>query len=181
MTKLFPMVVIVILHFITTAFAGVNEKQYELPNHGVLLINVPNTWVDQIRHPPGGLPPTIRFSQESGEKFEILFTPMWKTPRAPANFGTEESIKQMVEGAALNVSSQAVEKNIKVNKIKGSNVGFYFSATDKAPKPGEYKFMSQGAIGINEIMGTFTILTSSPNSAVIDKAIEMFGNLKHPR
>lgn len=170
---------IVVLFISTSTFAGFDKKSFELPNHGVLLINVPSTWIDQIKYPPGGLPPTIRFSQKTGEKFVILFTPMWKMPMAQANFGTPEGIKQMVEGAALNVSTQAVEKNIKVKEIGGPNVGFYFSATDKAPKPDEYKFMNQGAVGINEIVGTFTILTNSLNSPVIEQAIKMFGSLKH--
>ena len=147
------LVVFIIFIFNNPSFAGANEKRYELPNHGELLINVPGTWKDQIKYPPGDLPPTIRFSQKSGEKFTIVFTPLWKMPTAPANFGTAESIQQLVKGAASSVSSQAVEKNIEVKKINGSNVGFYFSATDKAPKPGEYKYMTQGAIGVNEIMG----------------------------
>ncbi len=169
------------LLFATNVFAGFNEKSYELPGHGVLLMNVPNTWADQIRQPPGGLPPTIQLSQISGEDFVILVTPIWKTPNAPANYGSAEGIKQMVEGAALNASSQAVETNIVVKEVSGSNVGFYFTATDKAPKPGEYEFLCQGVVGVNEIMVTFTILTHSSDSPAIEQAMKMVSSLQHSR
>ena len=173
------LIVIVSCLFSSYAIAGTTEKRYELPNHGVLLLNVPDKWVDQVRRPPADLPPTIRFTQQTGEQFEILFTPLWKMPGAQVDFGTARGIKNLVEGAAMEVASQAVEKNIIVKELSGSNIGYYFSATDKAPKPGEYKYMSQGAVGINEIMATFTILTNSPEAEVVDQAITMFGNMKH--
>lgn len=178
MTKLIS-ILIMILFVTTGVLAEFNQKSYELPNHGVLSIEVPNTWNDQVNNTPGGLPPTIRFSQQSGEKFEIYFTPIWKTPTAPANFGTTESIKQMVQGAAMNASTQAVEKSITVKEIGGLNKGFYFTATDKAPKPGEYKILTQGVVGINEIIGTFTILTNDSSSAEAEQAIKMFGSLRY--
>jgi len=173
------LILIVSCLFSNCLYAGVAEKRYELPNHGVLLLNVPDKWIDQVRRPPGNLPPTIRFIQLTGEQFEILFTPLWKMPGARVDFGTVQGIKNLVEGAAVEASSQAVEKNINVKELTGSNIGYYFSATDKAPKPGEYKYMSQGAVGINEIMGTFTILTNSPDSKVVEQAINMFGNMRH--
>ena len=43
-------------------FASPTTKSYELPNHGALLINVPQEWKDQVRYPPGKLPPTITWS-----------------------------------------------------------------------------------------------------------------------
>jgi len=177
--KIIKIIMVFVFVFSGSAFGGSKEKKYDLPNHGVLLLNVPDAWVDQVRYPPGGLPPTIHFSKSSGERFEILLTPMWKMPGAPSGFGTKESVRQLVSGSAHNASSQAVEKNIVVKQIEGPNVGYYFTATDKAPPPGEYKYMSQGAFVVSELMGTFTILTSNPNSEVIGQAISMLGKSKH--
>jgi len=173
------LIVIVSYLFSSCILAGSVEKRYNLPNHGVLLLNVPDKWSDQVRRPPRDLPPTIYFTQQTGEQFEILFTPLWKMQGARADFGTAQGIKSLVENAAIEASSQAVEKNINVKELSGANIGYYFSATDKAPKPGEYKYMSQGAVGIDDIMGTFTILTNSPNSIVVEQAINMFSSIKH--
>ncbi len=173
------LIIIVGFLFSNCISAGTVEKRYELPNHGVLTLTVPDEWTDQIHRPSGDLPPTIRLSQNAGEQFVILFTPIWKTAGAMPDFGTEQGIKNLVEGAAQKASPQAVEKNIEVKKLGGSNIGYYFSATDKAPKPGEFKYLSQGAVGIDEIVVTFTILTHSSDSEVVGQAVTMFGDLQH--
>jgi len=42
--------------------------------------------------------------------------------------------------AAQSALSQAVEKSLPVQELRGGNAqGSYFSATDRAPKPGEFK------------------------------------------
>jgi hypothetical protein len=53
-----------------------------------------------------------------------------------------------------------------------SGPGFYFSATDRAPKPGEYKFLTQGIVRVGELSVTFTILTNDGQEAVVKQALE---------
>jgi hypothetical protein len=48
----------------------------------------------------------------------------------------------------------------------------YFSATDRAPKPGEYKFMTQGMLQVGELSVTFTILTNEGQELVIKQALD---------
>lgn len=109
-TNFAKLIVITSFLIANCAFADTVEKRYELPNHGTLLLNVPDKWIDQVRRPPGDLPPTIRFTQKEDEQFVILFTPMWKTSRAQPGFGTAQSIKTLVAESAAETSSQALEK-----------------------------------------------------------------------
>jgi hypothetical protein len=50
--------------------------------------------------------------------------------------------------------------------------GFYFSATDRAPKPDEYKFLTQGVVRVGELSVTFTILTNDGQDAVVKQALD---------
>lgn len=173
------LLVFICVLFSNHALSETIEKRYELPSHGSILLNVPAAWADHVKRPPGNLPPTIQFNQKEGEEFVILFTPLWKTENAQPDFGTPQSIKSMVEHAALEISSQTTEADIKIKELRNMNIGYYYSVTDKSSKPGEYKYMSQGAVGLNEVICTFTILTNNPNSTVVDHAIKMFGSSKH--
>ena len=161
-------------------FISFHEKSYTLPDHGVLILKVPDEWSDRVSLPHGeGLPPNILFMPKSGEQFQILFTPIWEGLIALENLGATEGIRQLVGDEAKNASAQSVEKNIKINEIHGTHIGFYFTATDKAPRPGEYKYMTQGAVRIDKIIGMFTILTNNPNSHVVEQALIMFVESKH--
>ena len=52
-------------------------RNYQLPGHGTIQLQVPKSWQDELRQPPGGLPPTIVFSPKTGASFQILLTPMF--------------------------------------------------------------------------------------------------------
>ena len=50
---------------------------------------------------------------------------------------------------------------------------YVFSATDRDPKPGEYRYMVQGAVNVQGLVCTFTILTDDRDSQAVADAIEM--------
>ena len=57
--------------------------------------------------------------------------------------------------------------------------GFYFCATDRAPKPGEYKYLTQGTIRVGELLVTFTILTNDGQAGVVSGAMMMLKTARH--
>lgn len=163
------------------AFAGEIEKQYTLPGHGVISLQMPNTWVDHIQRASIGQPSTILFNPRAGEKFEIFFSPIWKRPGAAADFASAESVKKLVQTSAESAAAVALEKELPVKSLDGPLSGFYFSATDKSPKPEGYKYMTQGAVAVDGIVATFTILTDTKDSEATREALKMFANLKHSK
>ena len=69
---------------------------------------------------------------------------------------------------------------LSVNELTGtSGVGYYFSATDRAPAPGEYRYMTQGMISVGALAVTFTILTNDGQSGVVDDALAMVSRAAH--
>ena len=159
---------------IAIATAGeVNIRRYELPDHGNIQLSVPASWKDEIRQPPDRLPPTITFKQKAGASFQVLVTPIWaaKKDMSPPS---AESLRQQVQRAAEHAQSQSVEKTIRIKEMNGqSGPGYYFSATDRAPGAGGYKYMTQGMVRVSDLTVTFTILTNDGQANIVTDALDM--------
>ena len=151
---------------------GATPRRFTLPDHGSFVIQVPPDWKDQTRQPPNRLPPTIAFGPGSGKPFQVLLTTIWPATkdRPPQS---RDQLRATVERSAEVARTQAVEKELRIVEFQGrSGPGFYFSATDRAPKPGEFKFLTQGIVRVGELAVTFTILTNDGQEAVVKQALE---------
>jgi len=155
---------------------AVRTKRFALAGRGFLELRVPSAWIDIVRQPGAGASatsPTIGFWPAQGRPFEITLTPHWPSP-ANARVPPEQYLREHVEGYALAIKDHAVEQKIGLVRLAGrSGPGFYLSATDKAPGPGEYRFVTQGALKVGELTLTFTILTNEGQSAVVAEALDM--------
>lgn len=177
-------IIFVIIAMLNAAVAADNivfERGFELPGHGQLLMQVPAAWDDQIRQPPNKLPPTLRFTRTGGERFVVLLTPLWRTPQASADFNSDSGIKRLVANASKKVAENAVETEVTLIRFGGSTGGYYFSVTDSKykPGPGEYRYMTQGAVGTGEVLCPFTVLSNTENSMVVRQAIRMLKSMQH--
>ncbi len=164
---------------ISAVFAADNaQKRYPLADHGALVVTVPSRWVAEVRQ-EGKLPPTIGYSLAAGKPPQVLITPVWRV-RADVPPFTQESVRKNVEHAVSAVKDQAVEKEIPVQQFKGkSGAGYYFEATDRAPKPGEFKFLRQGMLAIGDILLAFTVLADSRDEPVMGQALTMLQGATH--
>lgn len=146
-------------------------REFPLPGHGALAIAVPDAWQVDVEQPGNDLPPTLKFTAKTGPAFEFYLTPLWpmdgKAPPLDA-----ASLHKQVADAAETLKPQSVEKTIETKSLKGAGaVGYYFSATDRAPKPGEYKYVTQGILPVGELATTFTILSNDGSEAVVKTAL----------
>lgn len=151
-----------------------NKVDYQVPNHGALVLNVPKDWLDEIGRPPKDLPPTFTFTPQSGEPFNVLITAMWDPNQQPG-FNNSQNVRRMVEGVWRESGSQAMEKEMKICDLKGNDfTGHYITLTDKTSKskPGDYKYMTQGGLGVGDLELVFTIL-SNKKDFPITEALEM--------
>jgi len=154
-------------------------KNYILPNHGHITIKVPILWEDNIKQPPNNLPPTINFNEKTGKKFQILITPIW-----PFNKNTlSASLKKIYENvkkSSNQVLSEVIENEINIQEVQGKQgSGYYFKVTDKAPKPDEYKYMTQGIIKVRELTVSFTILTNDEQETISSNALAAIQGITH--
>ncbi len=164
---------------ISALAGGTEERRFSLPGHGTLQLQVPSGWKDEIRRPSQGLPPTVVFSPKAGTPFMILLTPLWaRGPDRPLPGAA--AMRDSVQRQMQQVKPHAVESDIPVQELRGnSGVGYYFAATDRAPKPGEYKYMTQGQLALDPLRVTFTILTNDGQRQVVTDALAMLAGASH--
>lgn len=149
------------------------ERQYPIPGHGVLKLNVPKLWRDGINQPPNNLPPTIILKPESGNSFLIGITAMW-SPTQEVDFNKPSKIKHAMEQKGQGLLPKSDETELNLQGLRGPSCwGYYFSLTDKAPKPGEFKYLTQGSLGLGDLLLSFTILANDNKSKAIHEAKTM--------
>ena len=153
-----------------SALAG--QLAVSLPGHGSLAMPVPDGWAATVRRVSDDLPPTVVVTAKPPNTFQMLVTPIWPMGSGkPPRLG---EIQSLVEGAAARVEPESVERSLPLRPLKGVEAaGYYFSATDPAPGPNGYKYMTQGALMLKELRITFTVLINGDAAEPTRQALEM--------
>jgi len=161
------------------------EKVAGLGEHGSLVLQVPDGWIMKRREADGGPFVTLTFGPEVGDEFSVLLTPVAPEPGADPDFGTPASVYSIVEAAARDAQMYAAEKELKIREFEGNKVGFYFWATKRELAgmsripPGEYLYVTQGAVMVGKLLCAFTIRTNARPSGIIDAAMSMLRTAAH--
>jgi hypothetical protein len=156
-------------------------RSFSVPHHGSIQLEAPKSWQSNISQPPNNTPPTIIFTQQGAHKSELRLLPMWP-PTPDLTLPDPDEIRSKVEEAAEKLQSQSVEKEFLIRELKGPFVvGYYFTGTDKAPKPGEYKYTAQGMFRVGELLTAFMVLTNDSSGNFIDETIIMLKNATHAK
>jgi len=146
-------------------------RKYPLPDKSTLQLIVPAGWQDEARPKEGNSPASILFTPREGAPFKVSLTPIGVGQPSPA---LEAQMRTAVQAAADKVKPQAVEALLMAEEFKGAQgAGYFFSATDAAPKPGEYKYLSEGMLLVGEVVVSFGILTNDGQEAVKEQAFSM--------
>lgn len=151
---------------------GEQRRSFVLPQHGTLILNVPNTWKQIIRQPQGDIPPTITFSPDKGDEFKVLITPVW-SPKKDIAFNKSEKIRTLIDNDLRGMLPSAVEQQVDIREFKGvDGAGYYFLVTDKAPKPGEYPYAVRAGVGVGDLLLSVTVLSRLKNSGGLRSTIK---------
>jgi hypothetical protein len=100
-------------------------------------------------------------------------TPVW--PIAPANLKLDEAaLRAKVAEAAKQTEPHSTEGALALHDLKTpGGRGFYYAATDRAPKPGEYKYLTQGMIPVGAIALAFTVVSNDQDGKTARAALDM--------
>jgi hypothetical protein len=153
------------------AFAMAAAPQsFQLADHGTLTLPIPAGWSGELKPSANALPPTIRVTATAGE---VVITPVW--PIAPANLKLDEAaLRAKVAEAAKQTEPHSTEGALALHDLKTpGGRGFYYAATDRAPKPGEYKYLTQGMIPVGAIALAFTVVSNDQDGKTARAALDM--------
>jgi hypothetical protein len=156
-----------------------SSSHISLPGGDELWLTVPATWNQKFESPQKNMPAGVLLTPHDGASFNVLLTPLSGTPLAPA-MTDENKLRTIVTVAARNALAKSVEMTIPVHDLTGPDVhGFYFLATDRAPPPGEWKYLTQGVINIDGAPFAFSILTNDGGEAIAKSALELIRNASY--
>jgi hypothetical protein len=159
--------------------AVASEHAYPLQNHTGLVLPVPDGWNEEIKSARADVPTSLFFTPESGPSFAVAVTPI-VTMKDGSNIPSAEAIRGLVSASAQRLAPRAVEKQLAIKELIGPSCrGYYFFATDRAPAPGEWKYLTQGIARVGGIDVAFDILTNDGQEAVARAALEMIRHARH--
>ena len=158
---------------IVSAVGSKAFRKYPIPDHGILELNVPASWKDNIHKPQKDMFPTIIFVPAKGNDFQVLITVIW-SKTGEQDFNSPAKIRALVEQDGQRILPKAVESKLVVQQMRGvNNIGYLFSLTDKAPNPGEFPYMTRGGIGVGHLLLNATILYHVKDSEPVKDALSM--------
>ena len=153
-------------------------RKYPIPEHGTLELNVPTSWKVEVHKPQEDMPPTIIYKPASGDDFQVLVTVLW-SKTGEQDFNSPTKIQALVEQDGHKILSKAVETRLVVQQMRGvNNIGYFFSLTDKSPNPGEFRYLTRGAIGVGNLLLNATILHRVKESESVKDALSMLREAK---
>jgi hypothetical protein len=156
-----------------------SSSHIALPGGGELWLAIPVTWNQRFESPDKNTPPSVWLTARQGPTFNVLMTPLTGTPMAAAMLD-DNKLRAIVTSAARSALSQSVEMTIPVRDLTGPEAhGFYYSATDRAPKPDEWKYLTQGMVNIDGAPFAFTILTNDGQEGIAKAALDLIRNASH--
>jgi hypothetical protein len=148
-------------------------RRYTIPEYGTLELNVPASWKDKFHKPQTKMPPTIIFNPTAGDDFLITVTVLG-SQKGEKGFNSAERVRTLIEKDGQKLLSKTVETKITLQEMKGvSGTGYFFSLTDKAPEPGEYRYMTRGGIGVGKLLLSATIFHRVKDSESVKEGLSM--------
>jgi hypothetical protein len=144
-----------------------------LPGGDELWLAIPAGWNEKFDSPSTQTPPSVWLTPREGASFNVLITPLSGTTVGAA-MADDQKLRAIVTSASRNALARSVEMSIPVHELSGPKVfGFYFFATDRAPAPGEWKYMTTGMVNIDRVPFLFTILTNDGQETVAKTALDL--------
>jgi len=136
-------------------------------------MNWDSHWTIQDAAPEA--PETVKFQTTDPLKMSVLLSAGQVPPDADEN----EFRAAVMDKSTEEFLRQSVEKELKVEPIGSGEVhGSKVCATDRAPKPNEYKYVCQGILTSHGSAVVFTLLYNDSGKADADKALSALEGLQ---
>lgn len=157
----------------TAVAADGGKKAFPLPDKSSLELAIPAGWKDEPKEK------LILLTPRQGAPFQVVITPIARQ-RPGTSADTAIRMRQSVQDFADKVKPSAVESVLTAEPLPGApGPAYYFSATDREPKPGEFKYLTQGMLLVGDVVVGFSILTNDGQEKIREEALTMLKSASH--
>lgn len=156
------------------------REEYEIPGHGIISMDVPTAWQATFYQPENDGFPIISFYPYKGpQTFQLSVGVFW-SETALRDLTDPHNLRRFVEGVGKNVLEQSDQDELELKEIVGhSGIGYLFDLTDKEAGADEYPYLTQGALGIGNVVVVFSLFTQEENHKQLrEVTLEMLKNAK---
>ena len=136
------------------------KREYPVPEHGMLELEMPRKW-NVTYFEPGDKPyPIIIFYPEKEPAaFQLTMSILWYDG-IERDVTNNEFIKNYVKSIGENILTYSDQEILELKSINGTaGSGYYFSLSDSSAPDDEYRYLTQGGIAVNEILLVFSCFT----------------------
>ena len=163
----------VLLAGFAASTAAADTRRFAIPGGGAMVLAVPDGWRDEAKpnyYP--NRPLTLVFTPATGDQFVVHVSPVLASARNP-----RPGIGEVHDGVAKSadrLKPQAVEPELKIVDFRAGEIfGSYYAATAGAPKPGEYRHLTQGTYVLADLIVNFSIYTRDGGEVIVEKALDV--------
>lgn len=144
-----------------------------------LSIEVPNGWeqTESKQAMPGSV--SVRLVRRAPPEVAINVTAFPVPESSPIDVTDKAAILTLVRDTSARFAAQSVEGTLEVVALEAGPLhGGHFTATDKAPGPGEFKYVSQGLAAHGNLMVSFTVLSHDEPAKAREVLIDVVKSLQ---
>ncbi len=149
-------------------------REYPVPEHGLLSLEVPTEWNVTYYEPADIKAPIIIFyPQEKPHNFQLTVSPLWDEGYL-RNITEPEYIKKYLESVGTDILQYSDQDELELKLLDGKQGdGYYFQVSDQSAPDSEFKYLTQGAIAVGEILVVFSYFSNQVNDQNTDIILEM--------
>lgn len=162
------------------ALADAVAEDYPVPRHGELRLQVPAQWqVKYLYTEDGRVAPTFRVYPLEGSEFDMSMTVYWHDGM-DQDITSAESLRARVEQAGAEAKRSSTDRHLAVVPLAGApGPGFLYDLEDATAAAEDYRYLTQGALAVGQLVVVFTILTDERPSPHRDACLEFLRSLRH--
>ena len=158
------------------------QRIYPIPEHGELILNVPSDWEVTYVESGKAAPPLITFFRKNEHKaivFQLNLSILWDDG-FERNITEPEEIKRLVEEAGNSALAHSEQTRLELVPVTGiMGTGYLFSLSDATPAPGEYRYLTQGALSVGEVLVVFSLFTHDTEPELRTSVLQLLETARH--
>lgn len=146
-------------------YGPAGPRHIPIPDRGTLVLDLPESWRASADQPPVGVPPTVTIKPTTGEKFFLLLSVVWRNAAQPQVLSREQ-MREFAERAGESSLPRALETRPVVREYSANGkTGYYVRLSSQVSQPGDYRYLTQGAIGDRDLVLGFAFFSNNDTAA----------------
>lgn len=148
---------------------------FKIPGQGPVLMDLPSAWVEVSRNKKAG---KVRFRPRDGVKADLTLNISWN-PVADEAFNGASTLRDRVEGSALNFLDQAVESRYTIRELGGPEAGgYYWMLRERTPKSPSTAYVMRGLMRAGTTLLEFNLVAGQSDMPEIRQALKMIAGAR---